>query len=147
MSDVSIDAHYDRSERRDLSASFFPGGIHAEHRRHITTWWCEGFGGPAEYSGQLGGNERMIEKHRNPGIKSEQRLRFASPMSLAADGAGLPDDPEFRSALVAYLERGARVSPGNSETDAAVMEHAPIPHWDWREAPPHHAKSSLTRLR
>ena len=34
-------------------------------------------------------------------------------MSLAADDAGLPDDPEFRAAFVAYVEwgRGPRGTP------------------------------------
>ena len=118
-------------------SSFFPGGVHADHRRHVTTWWCEAFGGPAEYTDQLGGYERILEKHRNLGITSEQRFRSASQMSLAAGDAGMPDDPEFRSALVAYLEWGTRIAVGNSGTDAAVMEHAPVPHWGWGDAPPY----------
>jgi len=132
-----IDAFYDRVERDDLLSSLFPGGVHADHRRHVTTWWCEVFGGPAEYTDQLGGYERMLEKHRNLGITSEQRFRFASLMSLAADDAGMPDDPEFRSALVAYLEWGTRIALGNSGADAVVMEHAPVPRWGWGEAPPY----------
>jgi hemoglobin len=58
-------------------------------------------------------------------------------MSLAADDAGLPDDPEFRSALVAYLEWGTRIALGNSQPGAHVAEHAPVPHWGWGEAPPY----------
>lgn len=132
-----IGAFYDRVERDDLLSSFFPGGVHADHRRHVTTWWCEVFGGPAEYTDQLGGYERMLEKHRNLGITSDQRFRFASLMSLAADDARMPDDPEFRSALVAYLEWGTRIALGNSGADAVVLEHAPVPRWGWGEAPPY----------
>jgi hemoglobin len=33
------------------------------------------------------------------GITADQRFRFASLMSLAADDADLPADPEFRAAL------------------------------------------------
>ena len=36
-------------------------------------------------------------------------------MSLAADDAGLPDDPEFRAALVGYLEWGTRLAMHNSQ--------------------------------
>ena len=36
-------------------------------------------------------------------------------MSVAADDAGLPDDPEFRSALLAYLEWGTRLAMQNSQ--------------------------------
>jgi hemoglobin len=57
-------------------------------------------------------------------------------MSLAADDARLPDDPEFRSALVAYLEWGTRLAMHNSQPGAQVFEHAPVPRWGWGEAPP-----------
>ena len=135
--DHMINAFYDRVEHDDLLSPLFPGGVHEEHRQNVTTWWCEVFGGPAEYSSQLGGYERMIEKHRQLGITDEQRFRFASLMSLAADDAEMPSDPEFRSALVAYLEWGTRLALANSQTDAEVMEHAPVPRWGWGEAPPY----------
>jgi len=132
-----INAFYDRVEGDDLLALLFPGGVSAEHREHVTAWWCEVFGGPARYSEELGGYEHMLAKHRGLGITSEQRFRFASLMSLAADDAGLPADPEFRSALVAYLEWGTRLALANSEPDAPVVEHAPVPRWGWGEAPPY----------
>jgi hemoglobin len=132
-----IDAFYDRVERDDLLASFFPGGVSAEHRTHVTAWWCEVFGGPAGYTQQLGGYERMLAHHRDLAITPEQRFRFASLMSHAADDAGLPDDPEFRSALVAYVEWGTRLAQHNSQPGAAVAEHAPVPRWGWGEAPPY----------
>jgi len=45
-------------------------------------------------------------------------LRFVTLMSLAADDVGLPDDPEFRAALVGYLEWGARLAMHNSKPGA-----------------------------
>ena len=131
-----INAFYDRVEADDLLTGFFPGGVGEEHRRHVVMWWCEVFGGPPRYTEELGGYERMLGKHRGLGIAPEQRFRFASLMSLAADDAGLPDDPEFRSALVAYLEWGTRLAMHNSQPGATVAEHAPVPHWGWGEAPP-----------
>ena len=135
--DRMINAFYDRVEQDDLLSPFFPGGVHEEHRRNVATWWSEVFGGPAAYTEQLGGYERMLNKHRQLGITDEQRFRFASLMSLAADDAGMPNDPEFRSALVAYLEWGTRLALGNSQADAEVAAHAPVPRWGWGEAPPY----------
>jgi hemoglobin len=132
-----IDAFYDRVEADDLLSPLFPGGVHEEHRRHVTTWWSEVFGGPAEYTERLGGYDRMLGKHVGLGITPEQRFRFASLMSLAADDAGMPDDPEFRSALVAYLEWGTRLALANSAEAATPIEHAPVPRWGWGEAPPY----------
>jgi truncated hemoglobin YjbI len=74
------------------------------HRHHVAAWWCEVFGGPSRYTDELGGYEAMLGHHKDRAITPEQRSRFASLMSLAADDAELPSDPEFRSALVAYLE-------------------------------------------
>jgi hemoglobin len=135
--DRLINAFYDRVEQDDLLSPFFPGGVHEEHRRNVATWWSEVFGGPAEYTDQLGSYERMLSKHLKLGITEEQRFRFASLMSLAADDAALPSDPEFRSALVAYLEWGTRLAFGNSQDGADVIEHAPVPRWGWGEAPPY----------
>ncbi len=108
-----------------------------EHRDHVAAWWCEVFGGPTRYSAELGGYETMLAHHKNLAITAEQRFRFASLMSLAADDAELPSDPEFRSALVAYLEWGTRLALDNSQPAAAVVEHAPVPRWGWGEAPPY----------
>ena len=49
-----------------------------------------------------------------------------------ADELQLPSDPEFRSALVAYLEWGSRLAVINSAlpTDAPVAE-SPMPAWSW----------------
>jgi hemoglobin len=125
--DRMINAFDDRVDVDELLSPFFPGGVHADHRRHVATWWSAVFGGPADYTAGLGGYERTLAKHRDLGITLEQRFRFASLMSLAADNAGMPADPEFRSALVAYLEWGTRLAAENSQAGAAVAEHAPVP--------------------
>lgn len=131
-----INAFYDRVEADEMLSGFFPGGVSAEHRDHVTRWWIEVFGGPADYT-PLGGYQRMLEHHRGLGITAEQRFRFASLMSLAADDAGLPDDPEFRAALVGYLEWGTRLALHNSAPDAEVVTEAPVPRWGWGVAPPY----------
>jgi hemoglobin len=102
----------------------------------VTLWWTEVFGGPAAYTEELGGYHRMVSRHRDLGITREQRFRFVSLMSHAADDAGLPADPEFRSALMAYVEWGTRLAMHNSQPGAEVPPEAPVPRWGWGEAPP-----------
>jgi len=131
-----IDAFYDRVEADDLLSPLFPGGVSQDHRAHVVLWWVEVFGGPADYT-PLGGYQRMLDHHRGLGITVDQRFRFASLMSLAADDAGLPDDPEFRAALVGYLEWGTRLALHNSQPGAEVVTEAPVPHWGWGVAPPY----------
>jgi hemoglobin len=146
-----IGAFYDRVEHDELISPLFPGGVSREHRDHVIAWWCEVFGGPADYTGTLGGYHTMVEHHRNLEITPEQRFRFASLMSLAADDADLPSDPEFRAALVGYLEwapasRCTTPSPAPSSSnkprcpdgDGASprpIQQAPPPR-DWQPLPP-----------
>jgi hypothetical protein len=51
-------------------------------------------------------------------LTEEQRARWVQLIGLAADDAGLPADPEFRSAFMAYIEWGTRVALHNSQPDA-----------------------------
>ena len=132
-----IDAFYDRVERDDLLSPLFPGGVSEDHRRHVTMWWVEVMGGEPRYTGERGGYATMLAHHRGLGITADQRFRFASLMSLAADDAGLPDDPEFRAAFVGYLEWGTRLARANSQPGAEVVRSAPVPKWGWGVAPPY----------
>jgi hemoglobin len=97
---------YDLVEQDELLSSVFGGRVGDEHRRHVTIWWCEVMGGPADYTEKLGGYERMLGRHLGLAITGEQRLRFVTLLSRAADDAGLPEDPEFRAAIVGYAEWG-----------------------------------------
>ena len=71
------------------------------------------------------------------GLTEEQRRRWASLIGLAADDAGLPADPEFRSAFAAYVEWGTRIALANSQPGAQAPPEAPVPRWGWGEAPPY----------
>ncbi len=132
-----IDCFHDRVEQDELLSPFFPGGVTEQHREHVTTWWCEVLGGPAAYTERLGGYPAMLAHHRDLNITAGQRYRFASVMSLAADEADLPADPEFRAALIGYLEWGTRLAMHNSQTGAQAAQQAPVPRWGWGVAPPY----------
>jgi hemoglobin len=132
-----LNAFYDLVEQDDLLAPLFGGRVSAEHRDHVTTWWCEVMGGPPRYTGELGGYQHMVAKHRDLAITPEQRLRFVTLLSRGADEAGLPADPELRAALMGYAEWGTRLAMHNSQLDADVVEHAPVPRWGWGVAPPY----------
>ena len=82
---------YDLVEDDELLARLFGGTVSDQHRRDVVTWWCEVMGGPATYTEDLGGYEHMLSKHRGLHITREQRLRFVTLLSRAADDADLPD--------------------------------------------------------
>ena len=118
-------------------AALFDGKVSADHRERVTDWWAEVMGGPAVYTEQRGGYERMLAHHRNLAITSEQRLAFVTLLSRAADDVGLPADPEFRAAIMGYAEWGTRIAQHNSQPGAQSAAHAPVPRWGWGVAPPY----------
>jgi hemoglobin len=132
-----LNAFYDLIELEPDLAAMFGGRVSEDHRSHVTTWWCEVMGGPATYTSDHGGYQHMLAHHRDLGITADQRLRFVTLLSRAADEAGLPDDPEFRSALMAYAEWGSRLAVHNSQPGAQVAPRAPVPRWGWGVAPPY----------
>jgi hemoglobin len=107
------------------------------HRDHVARWLGEVFGGPTDYTDELGGYPAMLRHHIGLGITEEQRVRWATLIASSADEAGLPADPEFRSAFVAYVEWGTRIARENAAPDATPMQNAPTPRWGWGEAPPY----------
>ena len=131
-----IHAFYDRVEQDELLRPFFPDGVSASHRANVTAWWAEVLGGPADYT-EMGGYPRMLARHLNLNITPAQRRRFVTLLSIAADDGRLPDDPEFRAAILGYAEWATRLAMHNSQTGASVVRDAPVPRWGWGVAPPY----------
>jgi hemoglobin len=75
----------------------------------------------------------MIRQHLNRHLTQEQRRAWLALLLDTADELGMPDDPEFRSALVGYLEWGSRLAVLNSQDGAEVNPDAPMPKWGWGE--------------
>ena len=105
----------------------------ADHPRHVAAFLAEVLGGPAMYSEQHGGHPHMIQQHLTRNLTQGQRRRWVEMLLETADELGLPDDPEFRSALVGYLEWGSRLAVINSQPGAKVDQEAPMPKWGWGE--------------
>jgi hemoglobin len=132
-----LNAFYDLVEDDDLLAPVFGGRVTKQHREHVLAWWVEVMGGPDEYSRNLGGYPAMLAHHRELRITPEQRLRFVTLLSDAADRAELPADAEFRAAIMGYAEWGSRLAVHNSDPEAEVAKEAPVPRWGWGAAPPY----------
>jgi hemoglobin len=132
-----LNAFYDLVEEDELLAPVFGGTVSEHHRAAVTTWWCEVMGGPPAYTTGHRGYEHMLSRHAGLAVKPEQRLRFVTLLSRAADAAGLPADPEFRAAIMGYAEWGTRLAVENSAPDAKPVQRAPVPRWGWGVAPPY----------
>jgi hemoglobin len=104
-----------------------------DHRFHVAAFLGEVLGGPATYTATYGGHPHMIRQHLNRHLTHEQRRRWVGLLLETADELAMPEDPEFRSALVGYLEWGSRLAVINSQPGASVNEDAPMPKWGWGE--------------
>ena len=103
-----------------------------EHRMHVAHFVAEVFGGPRLYSESEGSHFKMIQKHLSKHLTHEQRKRWMDLLLQTADELKLPDDPEFRSAFMAYLELGTRIAVINSNTDEVTESpDVPMPVWGW----------------
>jgi truncated hemoglobin YjbI len=107
-----------------------------DHPERVAAWLGEVFGGPTNYTDQYGGYPRMLSQHVGKGLTEAARARWVFLLCQSADEAGLPADPEFRSAFVSYLEWGSRLALENSQSGAHPPLHMPTPRWDWGTAGP-----------
>jgi len=104
--------------------------ISPEHSHHVAEFVAEVLGGPTAYTAR-GGHPEMIRHHLGRMLTEPQRHRWAELIALSADEAGLPDDPEFRSAFVAYIEWGSRLAVLNSQPGVTADPAATMPAWGW----------------
>ena len=102
-----------------------------DHPERVAAWLSEVFGGPRFYTERYGGYRRMVSQHIGKEIRPEQRALWATYMVQSADDAGLPSDPEFRAAFVAYIEWGSRIAVENSGTGAKPPPNMPVPRLWW----------------
>jgi hemoglobin len=103
-----------------------------EHVDHLTAFTSESFGGPGDFTRDIG-FAHLIDAHRGLDITEGQRRRFVELYLAAADAADLPDDPAFRQAFREHVEFGSQVAMQNSHarTDAELHPLREVPLWDW----------------
>jgi hemoglobin len=123
---------YEVVKTDELLAQVF-AHMDAEHPRHVATFLAEVLGGPTDYTSLHGGHPHMLRQHLNRHLTQEQRSHWMSLLLATADELQMPDDPEFRSALVSYLEWGSRLAVLNSQDGVEVDDAVPMPKWGWGE--------------
>ncbi len=125
---------YRKVVRDELLSPVF-AHISPEHARHVAHFIGEVFGGPARYTHDDGGSHaRMVGHHVGKQLTEKQRRRWLDLLLESADEIGIAGDPEFRSALVGYLEWGSRLAVLNSlAPENPVPPGEPMPHWGWGE--------------
>ena len=73
----------------------------------------------------------MLQLHAGTGASDDFAPRFVDCFVKALDDAHLPEDPEFRAALRAYMEWAAPEVMSYSPPGSEVPAEARVPRWGW----------------
>jgi hemoglobin len=126
-----ISTFYQRVPHDPILAPVF-ANMDPHHAKHVSAFLTEVLGGPSVYTEEGGSHAKMIRRHFGRMLSEEQRQAWMRLLLKVADEVGLPDDPEFRSAFVGYLEWGTRLAVINSIPNAQEPDDAsPMPKWGW----------------
>lgn len=116
----------------ELNHPFSHPGQHPQHVERLGAYWAEVLGGPALYSeGCAGTQAGVAHLHSGHGDLSDLNRRFVECFVLAADDAGLPDDPEFRGALRAFMEWAVGEMSQFPQQDYVLPPGLQVPRWGW----------------
>jgi hemoglobin len=125
-------AHHERCLRDpELNHPFSHPGQHPQHVERLATYWAEVMGGPPRFSVCCGNHSGMLQMHAGNGDLQDLGRRFVDCFVLAAGDAGLPNDPEFRAALRAYMQWAVDEVLSYPAQDATVPTDLPMPRWTW----------------
>lgn len=124
---------YERVAQDPMLAPIF-AKMGPDHPKHVAHFLAEVLRGPAVYTAERGGHATMLARHLGRKLTHTQRARWVALLLESADEIALPDDPEFRSAFVSYLEWGSRLAVMNSQDGFSPKLDQPMPSWGWGEA-------------
>jgi hemoglobin len=115
----------------ELNHPFSHDDLDPRHVERLASYWAEVMGGPPLYSALPADQSALLRMHAGNGDITDLGRRFAECFVAAADDAGLPDDPEFRAALRAYMVWAVDDVLAYSAEGSVVPRGVPMPRWSW----------------
>jgi len=126
---------YERDLPADPLLAPVYGDMTPDHPQRVAERLAEALGGPTT-STQTPGGYTQIDQYLNERLTEDQRARWVTLLLGSADDAGLPRDPEFRSALSGYLEWASRTAVETARPDTHLPDQVATRKWDWGPAGP-----------
>jgi hemoglobin len=116
----------------ELSHPFTAPDRHPRHVERLAAYWAEVMGGPAHFSRECTDQSAVLRLHSGNGEVDDLGRRFLACFLLALDDAGVPDDPDLRRCLRAYMAWavGEVLAVSLVEADD-VPDGAVVPRWTW----------------
>lgn len=121
---------YDRVLADEVLAPMF-AHFTATHVDHVAVWLAEVFGGPEEFTHQLGGHQALLRSHLGLGIHDEHRERWLQLMSDAIDSV-IPGRPDLAKPLMDYFRWGTAIAQDVSQSPPGtdLGTPGPTPRWN-----------------
>jgi hemoglobin len=124
-------AHHQRCLQDPVLQHAFSHPGHPHHIERLADYWAEVLGGPPLYSQVSEGQSGMLSLHAGMQADDDLGSRFLACFIGAIDAAGLPDEPEFRGALRAYMEWATAAVHVYNPEGSIVPDALPMPRWGW----------------
>jgi hemoglobin len=115
----------------ELNHPFSHEDQHPQHVERLAAYWAEVMGGPSAYSQGCGDESGVLRMHAGNGDISDFGRRFVDCFVAALDDAELPDDPEFRAAMAAYMRWAVDNVLSYSPVGTVVPGGMAMPRWGW----------------
>jgi|SRR5579862_2859716 len=115
----------------ELNHPFSHDDQHPQHVERLAAYWGEVLGGPPVYSAECGDESAVLRMHSGNGAMGDLGERFLACFLAAMDDAALPEDPEFRAALAAYMRWAVDQVLAYPDDSALVPSGLGMPRWDW----------------
>jgi hemoglobin len=115
----------------ELNHPFSHDDQHPQHVERLGAYWAEVMGGPPVYSESCGDQSGLLHMHSGNGDMGDLGERFLDCFVRAMDDAGLPDDPDFRETMTAYMRWAVDDVLVYSPVDSVVPRGAVMPRWSW----------------
>ena len=126
-------AHHQRCLEDEVLNHPFSHPGHPQHVERLAAYWAEVLGGPPAFTEDCASDHRgMIGIHAHNGAAHDDLGgRFLACFLQAIDDAGLPDDPELREALRAYMAWATVDVMAYAPEDSVVPDGMAVPRWGW----------------
>jgi hemoglobin len=115
----------------ELNHPFTGADVNPRHVERLGAYWAEVMGGPSTFSADYSNQSAMLERHVCHEDLPGWGQRFLGCFLAAMDDAALPADPDFRTAMRAYMEWAVgdvlQYFPGL----LPVPDDPRLPHWTW----------------
>ncbi len=115
----------------ELNHPFSHPDQHPRHVERLAAYWAEVMGGPPTFSEACGDESSVLALHAGNGDMGDLGDRFYACFVQALDDAQLPEDPEFREAMSAYMRWAVANVLSYSPVDAVVPSGLHMPRWGW----------------